>query len=225
MSQASQTRRYVSALRRQGADDTRRRILEAARALFAKDGIDRVTIERIATRAKVAEPTVYAVFKSKVGILREIMTNAIFSARYHEATARLDETSDPIVLLRLTATVARTIYENEAREIGLLRGASMFSPELRKLEREFESARFDLQRKRVELLNERSLLPGGMDVESARRIMWMYTSRDMYRMMVVEGGWSPDRFEAWLADTLVSALSIGATTKTETGTGGARRLK
>jgi AcrR family transcriptional regulator len=225
MSQASQSRRYESALRRRGADDTRRRILEAARALFSKDGIDRVTIERIATRAKVAEPTVYAVFKSKAGILREIITNAVFSAHYHAATARLDEAADPIALLRLTATVARTIYENEAREIGLVRGASMFSPELRKLEREFESARFELQRKRVELLNERSLLPSGMDVESARRIMWMYTSRDVYRMMVVEGGWSPDRFEAWLADTLVSALSIGTTTKTETGPSGVRRLK
>ncbi len=225
MSQASQSRPYESALRRRGADDTRRRILEAARALFSKDGIDRVTIGRIATRAKVAEQTVYAVYKSKAGILREIITNAIFSARYYEATARLDETADPIALLRLTATVARAIYENEAREIGLVRGASLFSPELRKLEREFESARFELQRKRVELLNERSLLPSGMDVESARRIMWMYTSRDVYRMMVVEGGWSPDQFEAWLADTLASALSISTTTKTETGPSGARRLK
>jgi len=52
-----------------------------------------------------------------------------------------------------------------------------------------------------------------MDVESARRIMWMYTSRDLYRMMVVEGGWSTDRFETWLADTLVSALSAGGTTR------------
>lgn len=207
MSQTSQSRRYESALRREGADDTRRRILEAARGLFSKEGIDRVTIERIAARAKVSASTVYAIFKSKTGILREIVTNAIFSARYHTATARLDETSDPIALLRLTATVARTIYENEAREIGLLRGASMFSPELRKLEREFEDARFELQRRRIELLDERSLLPKGMDVESARRIMWMYTSRETYRMLVVEGGWSADRFETWLADTLVSALS------------------
>jgi AcrR family transcriptional regulator len=224
MSQAN-PRRYESALRRQGADDTRRRILEAARALFSKDGIDRVTIGKIAIRAKVAEPTVYAVFKSKAGILREIMASAIFSAHYHRTIARLDETADPIALLRLTATVARTIYENEAREIGLLRGASMFSPELRKLEREFENARFELQRKRIELLSERSLLPNGVDVESARRIMWMYTSRDLYRMMVVEGGWTADRFETWLADTLVSALSTGAETETKTGTGGARRLK
>jgi len=206
-------RRYDSALRQQGADDTRRRILDAARHLFSKRGVDRVTIEAIATRAKVAQPTVYAAFKSKAGLLREIMTQAIFSARYHTATARIEETSDPIMLLRLTATVARTIYENEAREIGWLRGASMFSPELRKLEREFEDARFDLQRRRIELLKEKSLLPAGMDLDDARRIMWMYTSRDVYRMMVVEGGWSPGEFETWLADTLVSALSTRATAK------------
>jgi len=206
----SQPRRYTSVLRQKKADDTRRRIIEVARSLFAKEGIDRVTIGKIARRAKVAEPTVYAAFKSKAGILREIMEKAIFSAHYLAATDKLDETADPIALLRLTANIARTIYENEAREIGLLRGASMFSPELRKLELEFENARFELQRKRVELLNERSALPSGMSVASARRIMWMYTSREVYRMLVVEGGWSPDEFEAWLAETLVSALLADA---------------
>jgi AcrR family transcriptional regulator len=208
MSQRSRKRRYDSARRQQAAEDTRLRILEAARKLFSKEGIDRVTVEKIAARAKVADSTVYAVFKSKGGILREIVKAAIFSARYHAAVARLEKTSDPIALLRLSASVARTIYENEAQEIGLLRGASIFSPEMRKLEREFEDARFELQRPRVEWLNESSLLPAGISVESARRIMWMYTSREVYRMMVVEGGWSPDEYEAWLADTLVSALSI-----------------
>jgi AcrR family transcriptional regulator len=207
MSQAKAPRRYQSERRRQTADDTRRRILDASRALFSRDGIDCVTVEKIAARAKVATSTVYALFKSKAGILRELTRDAIFSAQYHAATAQIDGTRDPIALLKLTAKVARTIYENEAREIGLLRGASMFSAELKKLENEFETLRFELQRARIELLFENALLPDGMSVDAARRIMWMYTSRDVYRMMVVDGGWSPDHFEEWLANTLVSALT------------------
>lgn len=40
----------------------------------------------------------------------------------------------------------------------------------------------------------------------ARRILWMYTSCDVYRMLVREGGWTPDQYQAWLSDTLVKAL-------------------
>lgn len=211
MNQAERPRTYQSERRRQAADDTRRRILDASRSLFSREGIDCVTIEKIAERAKVAKSTVYSLFKSKSGILRELMRDAIFSARYHAAAAELENARDPIAALRLTAKVARTIYENEAREIGLLRGVSMFSPELKKLESEFETSRFELQRARVELLFEKSLLPDGMSVDAARRIMWMYTSRDVYRMMVVEGGWSSDEFEKWLANTLLCALTKPAT--------------
>jgi AcrR family transcriptional regulator len=207
MSQSGPARRYQSARRRAGAAETRRRILAAARALFARAGIDRVTMASIARRAGVSEPTVYAVFRSKAGILREIMRAALFGARYHAAAARLEETADPIALLRLTATVARTIYEDETREIGLLRGASAFSPELRRLERELERLRFEMQRRRIARLARAPGLRPGLSVARARRLLWMYTSREVYRMLVVEGGWSPDAFERWLAETLVAALT------------------
>jgi AcrR family transcriptional regulator len=207
MSQPRPPRRYDSARRRAGAEATRKRILDAARSLFRRAGIDRVTMGSIARRAGVSEPTVYAAFRSKAGILREIMRAAIFGARYHAAAVRLEQTSDPIALLRLTATVARTIYEDERRQIGLLRGAAAFSPELRRLEREFERMRFEMQRRRVDLLARRSLLRRGMTVARARRLLWMYTSREIYRMLVVEGGWSSDEFERWLAATLVSSLT------------------
>ena len=206
MSQSRPARRYRSDRRRAGAEETRRRILEAARALFSRAGIDRVTMASIARRAGVSAPTVYAAFRSKAGILRELMRGAIFGARYHAAAARLEETGDPIALLRLTATVARTIYEDERRQIGLLRGAAAFSPELKRLERELERLRFDMQRRRIALLARRSLLRADLTVARARRLLWMYTSREVYRMLVVEGGWSADEFERWLVETLVASL-------------------
>jgi AcrR family transcriptional regulator len=206
MSQSRKPRRYESTRRRAGADLTRQKILAAARALFSRAGIDGVTMERIARRAGVAQPTVYAVFRSKAGILREIMRGAIFGARYRAAAARIEEAADPVAQLRLTATVARTIYESEAREIGLLRGASAFSPELKKLEREFEAMRFEMQRARIDRLARGGLLRPGLSVARARRLAWMYTSREVFRMLVVDGAWPVDEFEGWLAETLVAAL-------------------
>ena len=46
----------------------------------------------------------------------------------------------------------------------------------------------------------------GLGFDEARRILWMYTSRDVYRMLVREGGWTPDHWQAWLSDTMVKAL-------------------
>ena len=74
------------------------------------------------------------------------------------------------------------------------------------IEQEFERIRFEMQADRVFKLFEAGKARQGLAVGDARRIMWMYTSRDVYRMMVVDGGWSPDRYQDWLAATLVEAL-------------------
>lgn len=199
-------RHYVSSLRTQAADATKSRILRAARDLFARRGIDPVTIAQIAEKADVAVPTVYSLYKSKEGILRALMSGALFGPRFEAARAQLDGVSDPVELIRLTPKVARAVYEGESAELGLIRGASAFSPAVRKLEQEFESARYEMQHERLQLLFAQSKQVEGLGFEEARRILWMYTSRDVYRMLVQESGWTPDRYEEWLTETLMHAL-------------------
>jgi AcrR family transcriptional regulator len=199
-------RQYASDLRNRAAEATRGRVLNAAKTLFVRHGIDGVTIAQIADRAGVAASTVYALYKSKEGILRGLMKAALFGSRFQEAQARLAGVTDPVRLIALTAHVARAIYEGESSELGLMRGASAFSPALRKLEQEFEAIRFEMQEDRIRLLFAQSRQCSGLGLDEARRIFWMYTSRDVYRMLVHEGGWTPDRYQQWLSDTLVNAL-------------------
>lgn len=201
-----QKRQYVSKTRSQAADATKARVLRAARALFVRHGIDRTTVAQVAARARVSVPTVYALYKSKEGILRELMSAALFGQGFQAAHAKLKGISDPIKLIALTAHVARAIYNAESSELGLMRGASAFSPPLRKLEREFEKIRFDMQEERVRLLFAQSRQKKGLGLDEARRILWMYTSRDVYRMLVHESGWTPDQYQSWLSETLVSSL-------------------
>ncbi len=199
-------RSYNSQSRLRAAAHNRDVIVEAARELFSRDGFDAVTIDAVAARAGVSAASVYAQFKSKAGLLRVILRAAMFSARYQAAAARLDETSSPVEQLRLCAGVARATWETETRELGLLRGASAVSADLRQLEQAFEAERYDALAPRIARLAEAGLL--AVPVEEARRVLWMYTGRDVYRMMVTEGAWSPERFEAWLADTLVATLTL-----------------
>lgn len=202
-------RQYDSSARQAGSEQTQQRVLDAARMLFARSGIDAVKIVDIAERAEVSSSSVYALFNSKAGILRALMERAIFNLDYTRVSEKLRATTDPIEVLRLTAAVARSIYEGEEREMALLRGAASFSPELTQLEGEFEARRYELQLQRLQLLFAKQRQRSGLSLERARDVMWMLTSRDPYRMLVVEKKWLADEYESWLAAVLIRELSDG----------------
>ena len=204
------SRAYVSDVRSQAADATKARVLRAAKTLFVGGGIDRVTIAQIAKKAEVSASTVFALYKSKEGILRGLIKSALFGRGFQVAIARLKGETDSLRLIALTANVARAIYEAESSELGLIRGVSAFSPALSKLEKEFEELRFSMQKERVELLFKQRKQRKGLTLDEARRILWMYTSREVYRLLVLEAGWTSDRYEEWLSDTLLGALTEGS---------------
>jgi hypothetical protein len=63
-----------------------------------------------------------------------------------------------------------------------------------------------MQQERIKRLYAEAKARPGLPMARARRLLWMYTSRDVYRMLVHEAGWTPDEYEAWLSQTLVDAL-------------------
>jgi AcrR family transcriptional regulator len=202
----SKRRPYGSPQRAKTAAANRVAVLDAARDLFSRHGIDKVTIAEIAARASLSASTIYAVFKSKEGILRELMRASLFGPRFREAHTLLDGISDPVERVARTALVARAIYESESTELSGLRSLSAFSPALRQLEEEFDAMRYEMQRDRLKALRASGRMKPGLAMTDARRIMWMYTGREVYRMLVDVGGWSADKYQKWLAATLVDAL-------------------
>jgi hypothetical protein len=44
-------------------------------------------------------------------------------------------------------------------------------------------------------------------VQRARDILWALTGGELYRLLVLERGWSPDEYEAWLGEVLVQTLT------------------
>jgi AcrR family transcriptional regulator len=200
------TRPYRSAVRNEQRERTAKRIIGAAGKLFKSKGFEPVSIDEIALAAGVAAPTVYAVFGSKRGILREWMVRTLFNDQYQVLVARALGITEPRRRLRAAAAIARQVYDSERVEIGLLRGAAIISPELTELERETEAIRFERQESTVQLLRDAKALRTGMSYDRAREIFWALTGRDIYRMLVVEKKWPSDEYEKWLADLLVLAL-------------------
>jgi len=199
-------RQYRSLVRERQAGDTRKRIVAAAQHLLRKQGYAGTTIEAIAQEAQVSAPSVYAIFKSKTGILRELLDQAGFGPDYESAVQRALSASDPIVRLRLAAPIARGIHESQSAILDLLRGVGVVAPELARLERQKEGQRYERQEGTIALLRSSGKLRSGLDYTTARDIFWTLTGRDLYRMLVRDRGWSAEKYEDWLANTLVDSL-------------------
>jgi AcrR family transcriptional regulator len=199
-------RPYKSLVRQRQAGDTRLRIVEATRQLLQSEGYAGMTIEAIAQRAEVSAQSVYSIFKSKTGILTDLLDQSTFGADYEDGVRRALSESQPEARLRLAAPIARQIHDAQSAAFDLLRGAGVVAPELAKLEQQRERLRYERQERMIISLRDAGRLRRGLNYATARDIFWMLTGRDVYRMLVRERGWSSQKYQDWLADTLVRSL-------------------
>ena len=193
-------------VRERQAGDTRRRIVEATKKLLRSEGYAGMTIEAIAQRAAVSAQSVYAIFKSKTGILIELLDDSAFGGDYEDLVRQALSASEPETRLRFAARIARQIHESQSTTFDLLRGARVVAPELAKLENQRERLRYERQKDMITSLHEAGRLRPELDHTAARDILWMLTGRDVYRMLVRERGWSPEKYQDWLASALVQSL-------------------
>ena len=197
---------YKSETRDAQAAQTKSHILEAAKKLFQTEGFDRVTISTLAKAADVSMPTIYALFKSKRGVLQSLIDHALPPKQFVALVDDSMQEKSPKKRLSITAKLTRQIYDSEKELMDILRGASVVAPEFKELEQEREKRRYERQGDYVkQMINEKSLAKG-LSLQKARDILWALTGRDMYRMLVIEKAWPSDEYENWLAQHLVKSL-------------------
>ena len=204
---AGQKRSYQSAVRKRQAAETRQRIAAAGRRLLVAKGYAAMTIDAIARDA------------GRGGANR--LCRVWLESRHSERKFWIKPASTrPIrisfVMLRALVNLMKGCVTPRAslagfstpngRSLDLLRGAGVLAPELSRVERERESMRYDRQEPLIEYLAKKKHLRPGIGKARAREILWALTSRDLYRMLVRERGWSSQEFEEWLGRTLVEAL-------------------
>ena len=197
---------YTSESRDAQAAQTKNRILNAAKELFQNEGFDRVTIGKLAQAAGVSMPTIYALFKSKRGILQSLIDEVLPPKQFEALVEESKQEKSPKKRLGVAAKMARQIYDAERELMDIMRSASGVSPELKELEQERERRRYERQGETVKTMMKEKSLDKGLSLEKARDIFWALTGRDMYRLLVVERGWKPDEYERWLAQLLVKSL-------------------
>lgn len=199
-------RSYHSPARERQAEESRQRILEAARTLFTQQGYAKTTIDTIAKIAGLSPKTVTAIFGSKQGILAVLVHPSTVGARYRQLIGQLKLSPDPREQLGIVAQIARQLNQALSPEFNLLRGAATVAPELAELAQQVESRRKMNQEHLINSLEEQGALRQHLQHKEALDEIWALTSYDLYRLFVIECNWTLEQYEAWLTTVLHQRL-------------------
>lgn len=190
----------------------RRAVVDAARRLFVAGGYAGTSIEAISAAAEVPPATVYRLFASKVGILKAVLDTSIAGddrpvavADRPEVTALLEE-PDPRKLLDGFVAVATAINERTHEVYGVLAGAAAADRAAGALLAEVDGQRARGQRALARALARRQALRAGVKERDAADVVHVLMAPEVYRRLVVERGWPPERYRSWLVDTLAQQL-------------------
>jgi AcrR family transcriptional regulator len=212
MSEPVKPRRpYRSERRREAAERTRQRILDAARARFVEHGYAGTTIAAIAADASTAAETVYATFGSKVALLGELVRNAArgdgeTEILEQEGPTRVEAATDQHEQLRLFAEDITRRLERVGPLLRVLANAAASEPALAELYRGLHEARLrNLRTLPVALARNGPLR---VDDETAAETIWALASPDLHGLLTEVRGWSRARYAAWLADSLAAILLV-----------------
>jgi AcrR family transcriptional regulator len=200
------SRTYSSPLRAEQAQATRRRILDAARAQFLDGGWTATTVKAIADAAAVAPATVYTVFGTKRAVLSALIDESLATAvpdpehadDWPEIIGHPDQRERARRLVRLMSASLPVVdpFERVVRE------GARADEEIAGLARDLlEWRRANAIRIVDVLAGEDGLRPGLSREEAADRVLAL-GGPEVYHLLVGIRGWSPQQFDAHLADLL-----------------------
>jgi AcrR family transcriptional regulator len=195
------TRAYKSPRRQQQAAETKATVLDAARALFSERGWSGTGMRDVATAAGVAVETVYALFGSKPDLFQAAFDAAVTGDLRAVAVADRPEflalgEMRPREAARAVARMLGRVHRDAAGLEQALREAAASDPNLGRLLAENE------ERRRSDVARGLELVIGRRPNPAERDGVWALGSFEVYDLLVQRSGWSPRRYEEWLADVL-----------------------
>ena len=207
-------RPYRSELRSTAVEQTRRQIIDVARELFVEDGYAATSVRQLADASGVAPQTIYNSFGSKFGLFSAVIDTVV--AGDHEPVAVADrpgfaalvEMDDPVAIVEALVAASTEV-------LGRL---SVIYPTLRAVES--DPAVADAYR-RFARGTLGGLPPSGRAPGSSRRSgrrpdrrrggrhRLDDTQPDVFQLLVVERGWTPERFADHARERRSTASLLG----------------
>ncbi|MET9241837.1 helix-turn-helix domain-containing protein [Nonomuraea sp. NPDC003709] len=198
--------------RAEKAKETRRRILAAASELFVQEGYGATNLQDVAEKAGVAVQTIYFVFGNKRALLKELVDVTI--AGDDEPVATMDR---PWYVAALAAGTAQdmlrayvagttSVLERVAPIGRVLEAAVASDPEVAALWPHDVDPRHVVQQGAARALAGKPGARAEVSVEEAADLLYGLLSPELYLLFVRERGWTRERWEQWVGETLRAQL-------------------
>ena len=193
-------------------------VVDAARTLFLERGYGATTIDAISQLADVPTATVYRLFATKHGILKALLDVSIAGdhddvpmAERPHVRALLDE-PDPRTVVAGFVAHTGDLNARVAPVYRILTSASAVDPDAAALLDELTRQRQQGQRAIARSLARSGTLAPGVSEREAGDVIHALLSPELYRLLVVDRGWSGERYARWLTALLADQLlgSAGA---------------
>ena len=203
--QGSPRRRYDSPLRAKRAEETRAALIATATELFTTKGWANTGMREVAREAGVAVETLYSHYSSKRKLLDAVVDHAVMGDDEPVAVADRPEflaigqgrRADRIAA---AAALVAAVHDRTGPFAKLIREAATTDDEIA------EVLRATRERQRKDIEAGLGLILGRPPSDDERDGMWAILSPEIYLLLVQESGWSPERYERWLAEMLARAL-------------------
>jgi AcrR family transcriptional regulator len=189
-----------------GESATRTRILVAARELLEKTPGAPVSMGQIAQHAGVSRQALYLHFADRTSLFIEVSRMADAVARTPARQRRVDRARTAREALR-AAIALQALLKPELRGIATaLDVLRRTDPAADAAWKEREHARLQRCEAVVTRLHAEGELAPAWEPDTAARLLWAATSLRVWEDLVVDQGWSTDRYRTHLTAMLETAL-------------------
>jgi AcrR family transcriptional regulator len=189
------------------SDDTRERLLDAATRLIVERGYHQVGMDEIAREAGVSRQAVYqGHFRSKAELLLALVARADELADVPRRVGRMREAHDGVQALEIAVEVVTSIERDIHDCARVFDAARTADPAFETAWQDRMRLRRGFSRAAVHRLEAEGRLADGWTAEEAADYLWAALSTSTYQALVVERGWSEDRYVGMLKRVLRGAL-------------------
>jgi AcrR family transcriptional regulator len=202
-------RSYDATGRQARAREQRDAALAHAERLFLEKGYAAATVKAIAKASRVSEATIFKSYGGKAGLIRELCERALRGAGTVPAETRSDALRAGRDARKIAAgwgALAAEVAPRIAPLALVLRAAAQTDREAAALYAELEDIRLRRMADNAQHLADAGLLRRGVSTEQARDVLWMSATPDLYELMVMKRGWSPEQFGELVTNTIIGAL-------------------
>lgn len=205
-------RRYDATQRQQQARQTRWAILQAAQHLFLDLGFSATTMPLVAERAGVSVQTVYKNFANKAGLVKAVFDIAMAGDDDPRAMIEREKLSavraepDPRRQFVLYGEFVAQVAPRHVPIQLLVRDAAASDPDAAAAWEKLQEERLRGMTMFAQALHRAGHLAPGVGTREARDVLWAYNSAELFQLLVLQRGWSPRRYGAWIGRQLIAAL-------------------